>query len=126
MNSLFSGTRGLANPCEQFVSVPRVAPMSASSRSLALRAYAGLLRVQRQCFKNDPSMRVAAALETRKQFDAHRGEKDEEEIDTMIHEAIDLVGFLKHNMVQVQKKPDGVFQMKLEQRHTLEAKPPTQ
>ena len=75
--------------------------MLQNSRRAVLGAYAGLLRVQRSCFQGDVVMKQGAALETRKQFEAHRNECDPEEIQELLDNAIDLASFLKHNMVMI-------------------------
>lgn len=84
-------------------------------RQQALSAYRIVLRAQHKCFRNDPAVINAARFETRKHFEANREETDPSEIQYMIDQAIDLAEFLKTNIVQLQRKDNGVYSMMLTQ-----------
>ncbi len=86
-------------------------------RSSALRSYRLLLRAQRVCFKGDSIMQVKAMQETRKAFEANRGESDEEVRRDLVDQAVDLADFLIKNVVQLRKEGEGRYSMKLEDRH---------
>eukprot|EP00966_Prymnesium_polylepis_P146666 3387057-Prymnesium_polylepis.1 len=65
----------------------------------AIAAYRQLLTAQRALFANDAAGRLAARAETRARFVEHAG-APAEQIDTLVHDALDAAGFIRENVAQ--------------------------
>ncbi|KAJ2723038.1 hypothetical protein GGI07_002932 [Coemansia sp. Benny D115] len=95
--------------------------MSSATAAQARIAYRRLLKIERKRFAGDPTVIIAAAKQTRQEFENNRAQTDEKKIKKLLKHASNVETVIKSYVVQGTRseEKENTYQIKFTSEHAL-------